>query len=137
VIGIMSPPPVIARWLLRMAIAIVWMYQGIWHKVIEIDGPHRRMMKEVLGEKIGVAACVSLGILEGLLSGAVLMSWRPFLVAWMQIGLLAAMNTASMLTAFNQISDPAGMLTMNFVFAVAIWTNAWFARHVHGNSNVG
>lgn len=106
----------------RLSIASVWVYQGLWHKVIALDGRHREIMKQALGTTYGGAACVALGLFECLLGLAVLLNIRPMPVAWIQIGLLAGMNSAGLLTAAKDIPDPGAMLTMNFAFAMAIWT---------------
>lgn len=109
--------------MLRAAIALVWLYQGLWHKVLAVDERHRRIVVQALGEGMGPVALGGLGLLETLLALAVLFSVRPMAIAWVQIALLAGMNAAGLLTSAKDIPDPLGMVTMNFVFVVAVWIN--------------
>lgn len=111
------------RWALRSAIALVWLYQGLWHKVLVVDERHRRIVVQALGERMGPLALGGIGLGETLLALAVLFSFLPMPVAWMQILLLAGMNTAGLLSAAKDIPDPIGMVTMNLVFGVAVWIN--------------
>ena len=120
-----ATPPLISVWLLRAAIASVWSYQGLWHKVLSTDDRHRRIVAEALGERIGPSVAILLGLLETALGIAVLLGWRPRLMAWAQIVLLVGMNGAGLLFAGSQIPDPAGMITLNFVFIMAIWFHGW------------
>jgi uncharacterized membrane protein YphA (DoxX/SURF4 family) len=120
----------------RLSIASVWVYQGLWHKVIALDGRHREIMKQALGATYGGPVCVALGIFECLLGLAVLLNVRPLPVACIQIALLAGMNGAGLLTAAKDIPDPAAMLTMNFAFAMAIWMQGRISQQqrqrIHG-----
>lgn len=117
--------PNAARWMLRVSVAVVWLYQGLWHKVIAVDDRHLRIVEQAVGAGLGRLALSGLGAFEAALGLCILLAWKPMPVAWTQIILLAGMNTAGILTAADQIPDPAGMVTMNFVFCVAAWINGW------------
>ena len=122
-------PPRFAQWCLRGAIALVWLYQGLWHKIIDPDGHHRKLLSAALGTPWSRPACLALGILETAIALAVFADRWPKRLGWLQIGLLAAMNTGGLLAARSQIPDPVGMLTINAAFACAIWLNGWLAMH--------
>ncbi len=115
--------PLPARRALRGAIALVWLYQGLWHKLLVVDERHRRIVAQALGERLGPLALAGIGMMETLIALAVLFLFLPMPVAWLQILLLAGMNTAGLLSAAKDIPDPAGMVTMNLVFAIAVWIN--------------
>ena len=119
-----------ARWVLRSAIALVWLYQGLWHKVLAVDERHQRIVVQALGEHIGPVALGGIGLLETVLAFAVLFSFMPMRAAWMQILLLVGMNTVGLLSAAKDIPDPMGMVTMNLVFAAAVWINGWLSSEV-------
>jgi len=119
-----------ARWVLRSAIALVWLYQGLWHKLLVVDERHQRIVAQALGEHLGPVALGGIGLLETLLAFAVIFSFMPMRAAWMQILLLAGMNTVGLLSAAKDIPDPMGMVTMNFVFAAAVWINGRFSSEV-------
>ena len=117
----MSVPSRAAWWLWKISIALVWLYQGLWHKVLSGDDRHRRIIAEAVGERMTPTTCLALGLFEAGLAIAVLVEFRPRLTALIQISLLAVMNAAGLIFAWADIPDPIGMLTMNFAFALSIW----------------
>ena len=117
-----------ARWwfLLRIAVAAVWLYQGLWLKLLAVDARHLAIVASAPACIPPRFALGCIGAVETLFGLAVLLRWRPRLFAWLQIAALAAMNTAGILFAGERIPDIGGMLTMNLVFALAVWG---LARH--------
>ncbi len=111
------------RILLRISIAAVWIYQGFWHKVLDVTGRHRTIMEQALGTSFGGPALKMLGAFEVLLGMLVLLGWRLHLTAAVQTILLCGMNAAGLMFASAHIPDPGGMLTMNFAFIMAIWAH--------------
>ena len=108
-------------WLLRCAVAAVWLYQGLWHKLIAVDGRH---LEIVASAPVFLPPRLALGLIGGMetcFAVSILTRWKQRIFAWLQIGMLVAMNTAGIWFAGYKIPDIGGMLTMNFVFAVAIW----------------
>jgi uncharacterized membrane protein YphA (DoxX/SURF4 family) len=109
--------------LIRLAIALVWLYQGLWSKVLGGVPRHEAVIAAVpfIGSAAGHSALITLGLLEcgiGLwvLSGR----WmRP--AAIVQTVLLAAMNTGALIWAAHLIPDPTGMVLQNFAFLLLIW----------------
>lgn len=112
------------HFLLRLSIALVWLYQGLWHKVIEFTTHHRDIMQQALGETWGTPAMKALGTFEALLGILVLITFKPKPLALIQTLLLIGMNGAGILFSGGLIPDIGGMLTTNFVFIMAIWINA-------------
>jgi hypothetical protein len=112
-----------------MAVALVWLYQGLWHKLVAVDARH---LEIVAAAPTFVAPRLALGIIgawETLLGLAVLFRWRPRPYAWLQIGTLIGMNSAGILFAGDKIPDIGGMLSMNLVFVLCIWGLAHAAPH--------
>jgi uncharacterized membrane protein YphA (DoxX/SURF4 family) len=107
--------------LLRLALALVWIYQGLWHKVIAVDERHLEIVASAPSFLPPWIALGLIGGLETLFAISILLRWRQRLFAWLQIIILLAMNLAGILCASDRITDVGGMLTMNFVFALAIW----------------
>jgi hypothetical protein len=107
--------------LLRVAVALVWVHQGLWHKVLAVDARHLEIVAsvpEIVPPRVALGA---IGIVEAFFGVAVLLRLRPALFAWLQILALAAMNGVGLAFAAERIPDVAGMLLMNTVFALAIW----------------
>lgn len=118
-----GPSPL--AWLLwKSSIAIVWLYQGLWHKVLSSDDRHRRIMAQALGEGTGPPLCMALGLFEAALGIAVLLGFLPRWVAVLQILLLVGMNAAGLIFAAGSIPDPVGMIVMNLAFALSLWMHA-------------
>lgn len=108
-------------WALRAAVALVWLYQGLWHKVLWVDARHLEIVASAPAFLPPRVALGLIGAWETWFALAVLLKWKPQFFAWLQIGTLAAMNTAGLLFAGDKIPDAGGMLTMNLVFILTIW----------------
>jgi uncharacterized membrane protein YphA (DoxX/SURF4 family) len=109
--------------LVRLAIALVWLYQGLWCKVLGGVPRHEAVIAAVpfIGSAAGHIALIALGLLECGIGAWVLSGrWmRP--AAIVQSVLLAAMNTGGLIWAARLIPDPAGMILQNFTFLLLIW----------------
>lgn len=108
-------------WLLRIAVALVWIYQGLWHKVIAVDARHLEIVTSAPSFLPPRLVLGLIGGWESLFAIAVFLRWKQKFFAWLQIGTLVAMNVAGILFAGDKIPDIGGMLTMNLVFALTIW----------------
>lgn len=116
-------------WCLRLSVVLVWLYQGLWHKLLAVDARH---LEIVASAPAFLPPRLALGVIGGwetLLGLAVLFQWRPRTAAWLQIGTMVGMNAAGILFAGDKIPDIGGMLTMNLVFVLTIWGLANAARH--------
>ena len=112
-----------ANWwrLLRVAVAAVWLYQGLWLKLLAVDARHLAIVASAPAFIPPRVALGCIGAVETLFGIAVLFRWKPRLFAWLQVATLAAMNAAGILFAGERIPDLGGMVTMNLVFALAVW----------------
>lgn len=105
---------------LRLAIALVWLYQGAWLKVVAVDPHHLDIVEAALpfgSPRLWIGA---IGAFETFLAIWFLLGWKRAWCASIQVGLLVVMNTGGILSAGGKIPDPVGMVLMNFVFALAI-----------------
>ncbi|HVP59616.1 MAG TPA: DoxX-like family protein [Myxococcaceae bacterium] len=118
----LMPPPV----LVRSAIAAVWLYEGLWCKVLGRLPSQERIVEAVpfLGPSAGPAFLKGLGILESLLGLWVLSGWEPVWAAVVQTVLLVGMNTNGILFARKLIHDPGGMVVKNAALIVLMWVAA-------------
>lgn len=114
-----APPQVWWR-LLRASVALIWFYQGLWHKILAVDARHLEIVASAPSFVPPRLALGLIGAWETLFALAVLLRWRPRLFSWLQIATLAGMNAAGILFAADKIPDIGGMLTMNLVLALVI-----------------
>lgn len=116
-------PPLL---LIRSAIAAVWLYEGLWCKVLRRLPSQGEIASAVpfLGPVRGPAVLTALGVLECGLAAWVLSGWQPLCGAVAQSALLVGMNANGLIFARRLIHDPGGMVVKNFAFLVLVWVAA-------------
>ena len=109
--------------LIRLAIALVWLYQGFWCKVLGGVPRHEAVIAAVpfIGSAAGRSALIALGLLECGIGLWVLLGRWMRQAAIVQTVLLAAMNAGGLIWAAHLIPDPAGMVLQNITFLLLIW----------------
>lgn len=107
----------------RIAVALVWLYQGAWLKLLAPSANHRAVVSHVPGMsgEIANGMMVAIGIVETLIALWVLSGRRLRGAAIVQTILLVGMNTGGLLWARSEINDPGAMITQNFVLLVLAW----------------
>ena len=122
----MSPGPVVNQKLVRLSIALVWLYQGLWCKLLSRVPHHLAVVSAApfIGPKGGRLVLVSLGLIECGIGIWVLSGRQSRSSAIAQTALLMAMNSGGVIWAWRLIPDPAGMILQNFAFVLLIWTTA-------------
>jgi hypothetical protein len=117
-------------WLVRVAVAGVWIYEGLWCKILGRATNELRIVEAVprYGAKFGRPFLATLGWIELMLGAWVLSGWAAGLCALTQTALLVALNANGLLWSRHLIHDPGGMVFKNFAFLVLAWVNAGLAR---------
>ena len=113
-------------WLIRVAVAAVWIYEGLWCKLLG-GQPHELTVVESVpwfGPRIGALFLRALGVVEVALGAWVLSGMAPMLCAMAQTVLLVTLNANGLLWARRIIHDPGGMVVKNFAFLVLAWVAA-------------
>ena len=110
----------------RAAIALVWLYQGLWCKLLGRAPRHRNIVGKVplLNAAQARHALLVLGSMECVLAAWVISGFRAREAALVETLLLGSMNAAGLLWARSLIPDPVGMLLQNFAFLVLAWIAA-------------
>jgi uncharacterized membrane protein YphA (DoxX/SURF4 family) len=113
-------------WLVRVAVAAVWLYEGLWCKLCGGDPRQIEVVEAVprFGPRIGRAFLLALGVVEVGIALWVLSGTAPVACALVQTVLLVALNANGVLWARDIIHDPGGMLVKNFAFLVLAWVSA-------------
>jgi hypothetical protein len=115
-------------WLIHVAVAAVWFYEGVWCKLLN-GQPHQLRVIQTMphyGAGIGKKLLKLLGFFEGAFGAWVLTGIAPVVCAVAQTLLLVSLNACGLLWARRLIEDPAGMVIKNFAFLVLVWISASF-----------
>ena len=122
----MLPP----MWLIRIAVAAVWLYEGLWCKLLGGE-PHQLAVVETVphyGPRVGALFLRALGAVEVVMSLWALSGIAPVTGAIAQTLLLVTLNTNGIIFARHVIHDPAGMVVKNFAFLILAWVAASLPR---------
>jgi hypothetical protein len=116
-------PPLLV---VRGAVAAVWLYEGLWCKVLGREPHQVRVVEAVprLGPLVGRPFLVALGLVETTLAAWVVSGIAPGLCAIVQVVLLVALNVNGLLWARHIIHDPGGMVVKNIAFLLLAWIAA-------------
>jgi uncharacterized membrane protein len=112
--------------LLQSAVAAVWLYEGLWCKVLGRSRHEFEVVEQVpfLAPATAHALLRVLGAVETALGAWILAGWQPIAAAIAQTALLVALNSAGIYFSRHRIPDPAGMLVKNAAFLVLAWVTA-------------
>ena len=115
-------------WLVHVAVAAVWLYEGLWCKLLNGEPNQVRIAERMprCGPHVATVLLKSLGVVEVTIGLWVLTGIAPFVCAIAQSTLLIALNGCGLLRARHLIHDPAGMVVKNFAFLVLVWVSASF-----------
>jgi len=114
------------QWLVQAAVAAVWLYEGLWCKVLARSPHEFEVVEQVpyLQPSTSHALLRLLGVLETALGIWVLTPWQPVAAAAVQTALLIGLNSAGIFFSRRRIPDPAGMVLKNGAFLVLAWVAA-------------
>lgn len=109
--------------LARGAIALVWLYHGLWCKVLGRCPEQAAIVAAVPGLDGPLASLmvVGLGLGETALAGWVLSGRAPRAAAVVQTILLVAMNGGGLVWGRAHIADPGAMIVQNLAFLALVW----------------
>jgi hypothetical protein len=113
-------------WLVHGAVAAVWLYEGLWCKLLRGQPHEFEVVRAVpfFGPRIGTLFLLALGVVEVAIAAWVLAGFAPLACAVAQTVLLVALNANGLMWARRIIHDPAGMIVKNFAFLVLAWVSA-------------
>jgi len=113
-------------WLIRVAVAAVWLYEGLWCKLLHGQPHELEVVRRVpyFGPRIGALFLQALGVVEVALAIWVLSAITPVWCALAQTALLVALNASGLLWARRIIHDPGGMVVKNVAFLILGWVAA-------------
>jgi uncharacterized membrane protein YphA (DoxX/SURF4 family) len=108
---------------MRVAVAAVWLYEGLWNKLLGGAARQVQVVSAVprLGPLFGSSFLKLLGAAEVLVAAWVLSGILPGFCAIAQVTLLVLLNVNGLLWARHIIHDPGGMVVKNAAFLVLVW----------------
>ena len=113
-------------WLIRGAVAGVWIYEGLWCKLLGREPRQLEVVEAVpvLGPRVGSVFLKTLGGVEVAVGLWALSGMSPVWCALAQTLLLLTLNANGLLWARDIIHDPGGMVVKNFALLVLAWVAA-------------
>lgn len=75
------------------AIALVWIINGLLCKVLNLVPRHQEIVAAILGENYAKELTIAIGFGELIMAAWILSNWKPRLNAFIQIMIVAIMNT--------------------------------------------
>jgi len=102
--------------LIRCVLALIWLYNGLWLKILHVDPHHLEIVQAVFQVSVNQAANFLniIGGLETLLGIGILSGLFYRFVNYFQVFILILMNSVGIVSGEGSISNPAGLLIMNF-----------------------
>jgi uncharacterized membrane protein YphA (DoxX/SURF4 family) len=115
------PFPPIA--VLRAAVAGVWLYEGLWCKLLGRTPSQVKVVTAVprFGALFGAPFLMALGVVEVGLGVWAISGVAPALCAVVQVVLLITLNINGLIWARRLIHEPLGMVFKNAAFLVLVW----------------
>ena len=119
-------PPFPPSWLIHAAVAAVWLYEGLWCKLLGGEKRQLAIVESVprFGPALGAVFLKALGAVETAIAAWAFSGAAPFVCAAAQTLLLASLNAAGLVFARALIHDPGGMVVKNAAFLVLVWVSA-------------
>jgi hypothetical protein len=119
----MVPPRQFGRRFAAAAVSGVWLYHGLWCKLLGRCPEQERVVADVpgLGGGRAKAVLLALGLAETALAGWVISGRRPRLAAATGTALVAGMNAGGLAFGRRHIAAPRALLFENLAFLATAW----------------
>lgn len=107
--------------LLTALIGSVWIFHGLYSKLLGGIPRHRLIVERVLGEEAGTPVTIVVGALEVLLGLWVFTRRKRLACALVQSLAILLMNTLEIVLAKDLLISAAGMVALNLMFLALAW----------------
>ena len=116
--------------LAQIGIGSVWVFHGLYSKVLNGIPRHRLIVGKILGKEIAGIATKTIGMLELVLGAWAIAGWHPVWCASVQTAALIAMNSLEIALASELLISAVGMVALNLFFLAVVWWWATFAERI-------
>jgi len=107
--------------LAQIVIGSVWVFHGLYSKILNGIPRHRLIVGKILGTTIAPIATRGIGVLEVMLGLWVFTGWQPVGCAVVQTAAILAMNSLEIILARELLISAVGMVILNLGFLALIW----------------
>jgi hypothetical protein len=111
----------------QIVIGSVWVFHGLYSKILSGIPRHQLIVARILGERIARPATKMIGCLEVLLGLWVFIGIARVECAAVQSLAIVGMNTLEIILAGDLLISAIGMVILNFGFLAVVWHWALFA----------
>ena len=124
----MRQPPAFGRRLPSAAVAGVWLYHGLWCKVLGRCPDQLRIVADLpqMPRDFAKPSLVALGLVEIALASWVISGRRARQAAVAESALLTAMNVGGLIWSRRHIPAPRALVAENLAFLALLW---WAAEN--------
>lgn len=108
---------------MRVSVALVWLYEGLWCKVLGMMPSQLAIVVELPGfsRERALALWKSVGAVEIFLGLWVLTGVHPGWCAVGEVVVLVVINANALLWARHLVFDPVGLVLKNVAFLTLVW----------------
>ena len=106
---------------LTVLIGSVWVFHGLYSKLLDGIPRHRAIVGRVLGEEWAGPITAAVGILEVLVGLWAYSRRNRRACAWVQTIAITAMNTVEIARASDLLLSAPGMVALNAIFLSLVW----------------
>lgn len=115
------PQPKAFHFAAQIVIGSVWIFHGIYSKILDGIPRHRLIVGRILGTRRAALATKVIGILEALLGVWVFTGSNRALCAGVQTLAILAMNSLEIILARELLISAGGMVVLNAVYLTMVW----------------
>ncbi len=117
---------------LIILIAIIWMINGLFCKILNLVPRHREIVAEILGETSSSTLTIAIGILEIIFALWIFLDYKSKLHAILQIIVVLTMN----IIEFFIVPDLLYWGKFNIIFALAFVSLIHYTYFIHNTNYV-
>ena len=107
--------------LCRVVIGSVWVFHGLYSKILNGIPRHRLIVGKILGAGNAGIATKAIGLLEVLLGLWAFTGWQPVGCAVVQTAAIVTMNALEITLAGELLISAVGMVILNLGFLALVW----------------
>jgi len=118
---------------INYGIALVWLVNGLFCKVLNLVPRHGQIVAEILGDSYARTFTILIGLAEVVMFLWVLSEFKPRFNAFTQIFIVILMNILELFLVPELLLWGRWNAAFAILFVLVIYTNAFWVRGAYGN----